>query len=173
LRLLHDQTCAPDARCIYCRTREAVRARNVQELPDGHPKQCSSPNCKIRQKAHLLCMRHLSQLLRGTFTGLPDADDRRDTGAWLIPDDGIIDDVAVDVAARGQRLVCLTRTERKLAARRILAEGGTYAQVARNLGCGKDMASALVRELTREVEAALRWTLSRWAGNVPFRAKAA
>lgn len=44
---------------------------------------------------------------------------------WLLPDvDGIVDDVAIEIAVRGRRPVCLTRTERAIAAAMILALGG-------------------------------------------------
>ena len=42
-----------------------------------------------------------------------------------LADDGIIDPVAVEIAARGIRPVALTRAERQLAAVRILARSGT------------------------------------------------
>jgi DNA-binding NarL/FixJ family response regulator len=47
-----------------------------------------------------------------------------------LADDGIIDPVAVDLAARGTRAVALTRTERQLAAAVILARGGTTYHIA-------------------------------------------
>jgi hypothetical protein len=50
-----------------------------------------------------------------------------------LTDDGIIDPVAVEIAARGIRPVALTRAERQLAAVRILARGGTPNLVARRL----------------------------------------
>lgn len=43
----------------------------------------------------------------------------------VLADDDIIDLIAVEIAARGIRPVALTRTERQLAAARILARGGT------------------------------------------------
>jgi hypothetical protein len=48
-------------------------------------------------------------------------------------DDGIIDLIAVDIAARGKRTVALTRTERQLAAAAILARGGTPYQISKRL----------------------------------------
>ena len=48
-------------------------------------------------------------------------------------DDGIIDPIAVDIAARGNRTVALTRTERQLAAAAILARGGTPYQISKRL----------------------------------------
>ena len=50
-----------------------------------------------------------------------------------LADDGIIDPVAVELAARGIRPVALTRAERQLAALRILACGGTPYVIATRL----------------------------------------
>ena len=50
-----------------------------------------------------------------------------------LTDDGIIDPVAVEIAARGIRAVALTRAERQLAAVRILARGGTPYLIAKRL----------------------------------------
>jgi DNA-binding NarL/FixJ family response regulator len=47
-----------------------------------------------------------------------------------LADDGIIDPVAVDLAARGTRPIALTRTERQLAAAAILARGGSTYHIA-------------------------------------------
>jgi hypothetical protein len=52
---------------------------------------------------------------------------------FTLPDDGIIDAIAIEIAVAGIRPVALTRTERLLAAGRILAGGGTPHQVARHL----------------------------------------
>jgi DNA-binding CsgD family transcriptional regulator len=51
-------------------------------------------------------------------------------GRLALADDGIIDPVAVDLAARGTRPIALTRTERQLAAAAILARGGTTYHIA-------------------------------------------
>jgi hypothetical protein len=51
----------------------------------------------------------------------------------VLADDGIIDPVAVEIAARGIRPVALTRAERQLAAVRILARGGTPYLIATRL----------------------------------------
>jgi hypothetical protein len=53
---------------------------------------------------------------------------------WVIPDDGIIDVIAVKIAARGQRRVRLTPVERRLAAALIVANGGTAHRIAMFLG---------------------------------------
>jgi hypothetical protein len=52
---------------------------------------------------------------------------------YLIPEDGVIDMIAVDIAASGIRPVRLTDRERMLAARRILAAGGMTATLMRRL----------------------------------------
>jgi hypothetical protein len=50
-----------------------------------------------------------------------------------LADDGIIDPIAVDIAARGARTVALTRTERQLAAAHILARGELRLPVSERL----------------------------------------
>jgi hypothetical protein len=52
---------------------------------------------------------------------------------WRLPEDGIVDEVAVGIAARGERQVALTDRERLAAAALILARGGTRVDIARNL----------------------------------------
>ena len=51
----------------------------------------------------------------------------------VLVDDGIIDPIAVELAAYGTRPVALTRTERQLAAAAILARGGTPYVIAMRL----------------------------------------
>jgi len=58
---------------------------------------------------------------------------RRTRRRWALPGDGIIDPIAVEVAARGVRSVALTRAERQLAAARILAPGGTLCVISKRL----------------------------------------
>ena len=56
--------------------------------------------------------------------------------AWrrfVLADDGIIDPIAIEIAARGIRPVALTPAERQLAAARILARGGTPNQICQRL----------------------------------------
>ena len=52
---------------------------------------------------------------------------------WTLPEDGILDPIAIELAARGIRPVALTPAERLTAAARILARGGTPALIARRL----------------------------------------
>lgn len=51
----------------------------------------------------------------------------------MLADDGIIDLIAVEIAASGTRPVALTRTERQLAAAAILARGGTPDLISKRL----------------------------------------
>ena len=52
---------------------------------------------------------------------------------WTLPEDGILDPIAIELAARGTRPVALTPAERITAAARILHRGGTPALIARRL----------------------------------------
>jgi hypothetical protein len=63
--------------------------------------------------------------------------------AWMLPDDGIIDQVAVEIAAKGERRVALTAPERHAAAEIILARGGTVQVIAERLCMNEHAASAL------------------------------
>ena len=74
---------------------------------------------------------------------------------WLIPDDGIVDEVAIETAVRGRRPVRLTRLERACAAALILATGGSTDDLVRQLRVSKPTACALARQARRlaEIEA--------------------
>ncbi len=61
----------------------------------------------------------------------------------VLADDGIIDPIAVEIAARGFRPVALTRAERQLAALRILARGGTPYLIAKRLHVSRTTALTL------------------------------
>ena len=72
--------------------------------------------------------------------------------SWLLPDDGIIDPVAVEIAARGTRRVRLTARERRAAAALIVARGGTRIRllahrVSFKLATGKDPGQLVIRHL--------------------------
>ncbi len=66
---------------------------------------------------------------------------------WLLPDDGIIDELAVAIAAAGIRPVALTPAERRLAAERILARGGHAGQIATRLRMSPTAAVALAADI--------------------------
>lgn len=69
-------------------------------------------------------------------------------GTWVIPDDGIIDPIAVEIAADGRRPVRLTRLERGEAAIRILASGGTIYVVAKRLNISYPAAKVLAASIS-------------------------
>jgi hypothetical protein len=60
-----------------------------------------------------------------------------------LANDGIIDPIAVEIAARGARTVALTRAERQLAAARILARGGTPYLISKRLNVSGSAALVL------------------------------
>jgi hypothetical protein len=63
--------------------------------------------------------------------------------AWMLPDDGIIDPIAVEIAVKGERRVALTAPERLAAAELILARGGTVSILAERLCMSASAAAAL------------------------------
>jgi len=74
--------------------------------------------------------------------------DQPRSDAWMLPDDGIIDRVAVEIAAKGERRVKLTAPERRAAAELILARGGTVNDIAERL-CMTDRAAGALSYLIR------------------------
>jgi hypothetical protein len=66
---------------------------------------------------------------------------------WTLPDDGIIDELAIEIAAKGIRPVALTNTERRIAAALILAAGGTPYLVSRRLHTSCETAHQLAADL--------------------------
>ena len=68
---------------------------------------------------------------------------RRARRRLVLAEDGIIDPIAVEIAARGVRTVALTRAERHLAAARILAWGGTADVICKRLHVGETTARLL------------------------------
>jgi hypothetical protein len=68
---------------------------------------------------------------------------RRTRRRLVLSDDGIIDPIAVEIAARGARSVTLTRAERQLAAARILARGGTPYVISKRLHVSRTTALLL------------------------------
>jgi hypothetical protein len=66
---------------------------------------------------------------------------------WVIPDDGIVDQVAVEIMARGERRVRLTRAERLAVAALVLARGGTVTDIKERLHVDSRIATALAAEV--------------------------
>jgi hypothetical protein len=64
-------------------------------------------------------------------------------GPYVLPEDGIVDTVAVEVAAAGTRRVRLTLRERRLAAALILARGGTANDISARLHVNGSVARTL------------------------------
>ncbi|MGH3274272.1 MAG: hypothetical protein ACRDNZ_08090 [Streptosporangiaceae bacterium] len=62
---------------------------------------------------------------------------------WLLPDDGIVDPVAVELTAAGARRVRLTARERGAAAALILSRGGTVKDIAARLYVSEQTARLL------------------------------
>ena len=77
--------------------------------------------------------------------GHPNAHQR---AVWLLPEDGVVDPLAIDLAARGVRPVALTATERRIAAAFILAAGGTPNAIAKRLRMAHSTARALTDQIT-------------------------
>ncbi len=71
---------------------------------------------------------------------------------WVLPDDGIIDPVAVEIAVTGKRPVRLTTAERRAAAARILAGGGTPWLLARRLRMSQAAARVLAASIAETGE---------------------
>ena len=80
-----------------------------------------------------LCGKCYKRLQRGTYDGTAGRPRQHKIDLWLLPDDGLVDMLAVRVAANGYRPVRLTRTERKLAALQILEHGGKAADLYERL----------------------------------------
>ena len=72
---------------------------------------------------------------------------------WVLPDDGIIDPVAIEIAASGTRPVALTAAERMVAAAMILARGGTPYLVSKRLHVSGRTALALAAKCRQQAVA--------------------
>lgn len=91
--------------------------------------------CTKRARARKKCESHYRRMMRrnrGRSTMNRWIDPIPDL--WLIPEDGVTDELAVELAASGERRVRLTHNERRLATARILAHGGTPSLVYERLG---------------------------------------
>jgi len=73
---------------------------------------------------------------------------RHTTSHMELPEDDIVDLVAVDVAVTGGRPVALTPTEQQMAARRIIDAGGSRAAIARHLHITQTKADRLFFAIT-------------------------
>lgn len=104
---------------------------------------CKRHGCRRPTEARGLCPADyraaLRRLHRGGGALRPTQSD------WAIDSDGIVDDVAVSVAANGERLVRLSPTERLAAARLIVLAGGGVRELRARLGINHSTALALTR----------------------------
>ncbi|GGP92223.1 DNA-binding CsgD family transcriptional regulator [Actinomadura coerulea] len=64
----------------------------------------------------------------------------------VLPEDGIVDPIAIEIAVSGSRPVDLTHTERVLAAAQILAAGGGASTIAARLYVSGSTARALAHQ---------------------------
>lgn len=118
-----------------------------REVGDNDPLQCARPGCTwVRfSKDPALCDRHLSQYRRGTL-GLPEGGYRKRNDPNWLPEDGVFDPIAVDIAAAGARVVRMTDRERLAASKRILAAGGNSGTIITRLGITNSQAVRLMHE---------------------------
>jgi hypothetical protein len=110
-----------------------------EQLPEGHPLQCSYPQCRTRRhvaKPVPACLRHYAALRRATLPPDP----------LLLPDDEIVDDITVEILTQGWRVVRATWVERALATARIVTQDheDTVQVVADRLGLTPEVAFQLV-----------------------------
>lgn len=92
--------------------------------PDGRCLRCQAKHSQAEARRRMTALaREVIELATG------DADQ----DLWLLPDDGLIDQQAVRVAASGERPVMLTWRERERAGAVILARGGTPQEVCKRL----------------------------------------
>lgn len=89
-----------------------------------------------------------------THTSTGDHHNARQRTVWLLPEDGVIDPVAIELAATGERSVALTESERRIAASLILATGGAPNLIAKRLHMAHTNARALADEITANRPAA-------------------
>jgi hypothetical protein len=117
------------------------------QVEDGHPRQCGQPGCDW-VRVHVdpaLCSKHLGQYRRGTLGQTAGAIRHKNDPNWLA-DDGIIDELAVEIAAQGTRVVRLTTRERLRVAQRILRHGGNSRTIADRCGVPGSMAVRLMNK---------------------------
>lgn len=67
---------------------------------------------------------------------------------WLLPEDGIVDEIAVELTVKGTRRVPLTPGERLAVAALILASGGTRYRIAKRLHISGSTARRLADAIT-------------------------
>jgi hypothetical protein len=124
-----------------------------REVPDDDPLQCSQGGCRTIRRVTVpvaLCAKHRQKLVRGTL--VLEASTSLDTS--LLEEDGIIDPVAVEIAAKGFRRVNLTQRERLLATALIMEVPRTPSDtppvgevIHERLGVPRDVAWLLIKQV--------------------------
>ena len=116
--------CPKNSRCVRCRSKNATE-RQTQRAKD--------PAAEILEAyAYSGCAEHNPR--DGSCSDCLNMPD----DAWLLPPDDVTDLQAVSLAVHGERAVRLTYQERLLAARQILAYGGTEYEVVMRLNLKGD-----------------------------------
>lgn len=71
--------------------------------------------------------------------------------SYLLKDDGIIDELAVEIAASGGRKVRLTLTEQRMAVERMLKAGASVHDMCARLGTNNLAVKKILAELGQEI----------------------
>lgn len=103
---------------------------------------CKRPGCRQPAKWLGLCSSDYRAAFRRSHRGIVPEPTQSD---WGLTSDGVFDDVAVDLAVRGERYVRLTPTEQLSAASRIIRAGGDARDLQTHLGVNHNVALALIR----------------------------
>lgn len=104
---------------------------------------CKRPGCRQPGTRDGYCASDYRAALRRSHRGI--MPERPTQSDWGLASDGIFDDVAVEVAASGERYVRLTPTEQLGAASRIVRAGGGARDLQTRLGVNHNVALALIR----------------------------
>lgn len=91
---------------------------------------------------------------RSAYYSLKQKNKRREAGiiprtTHILPEDGIIDEVAITIATKGTRVVNLTRNERLIVVSNLMELGFGYVIIAQRLGASETRA----RDWMKKVEA--------------------
>lgn len=119
---------------------------------EAHGEHCPNKSRNLNKrpltaKTSGLCATHQSRAWRGRDMNQPMV--RGDK--FFRADDGIVDDIAIDVVAYGQRKVPLTRREAELAVRKILRLGLTRQQTIERLGISANSAELLYAQQRKQL----------------------
>jgi hypothetical protein len=70
---------------------------------------------------------------------------------WMLHEDGIVDEIAIEIAVTGKRKVRLTQTEQKRVIERMLRLGYGRLEIRNNLGIGAVQIDKLLDEMGYEI----------------------